>query len=1324
MPEQKELERQDSLENIFSVLQNFAQKKQSSPEKSPIQSSNRASSKQLSKQSTQDNVSSLLSSSSSNESSSPSLLTPSLPNVTAASLVGQFSLAGLIAPVSKETYSSPTAESPSKSLTPRSSASENLASASSISSSVSTKTSQSQLQHSIDFLQKSTVPKETPKSSNSAPGYFSLQSTNSQYQGSIFDSIESNSLLTSQYQSQEKEKSVETTSSDKQEKNKHTLSIQQLLSEATDISIPNEKTTADQNSSKISLATPSEMETDKSTSNDMQREEVLDTLAMLEDLEKSNVLSEMCKLSEEAAVSNKLPLLDGASEPLNCLESTYNNIDGDLRTPEKASEEENEIVSQHQSFVNEPTELSTQLTTSTLQPNGFELESLPSEIFAHSDPERSDKVDEESIATSVTLPLVSQSLESILVPSVPVKLVSKSNELSDKVASDSQLEQSNMLNNQLDLQGENLPIESDSTKHVDIVPLSDNQSSLKNSDNDKPSEDTLSAQETTIQSLAAEPIPQLGDDNFLSRTGRPIEPSHVMQDIIPHETGSESSQPTENFDRQDLSQNVIDKTLGLNEEKLESNRNESSKLSTGEALNQTAENALLDMAAGDNQVLKDFDNFETFAAIQNLLADEDLSSDFVAETLGDTDVINKSVDISVSAQLLNENELTDLPDVYLQTETKSTDRTNECFPTAVEAKSSETSDIIESDTNDQAKVSNASVIEKITESSQQDAPLGSRTESAIAQNTLESFNTEKESSAEITLHLGINSNLQDDNPNKLVNSFPVGEALSEIKSQTFSNTETLADSGLESAEISSAHEIEPSQSLSNQTSVFSENLSMEFSQQLPSESSNQIDKSEVTSISEPGKLEENSFVPPVLTDSSQLFVEMLNEADNSVQSSNFDTEQRGTKRKSIDIMEDQTPSKKLRVDEPIQTEELVFENNTVSLPTIEMENEISSNITASKNLDNEPNKDDNETLAETDILNTIEKTLSGKDLDLNQDTNSVPKDFPIQDESMNSFLGQMKSSEDIFQVDNDVVFNLGSDIERNAEVSLDDTIELEGQDNEDSIRTTLNLPEGDTNVLNFEGNEVVAKYDDIQQKVNNVLVEDIESNHTTLECSDEDKVEDKTSSPTTIESLNEENITSFQLGGPNIIQSEIMTATQEVETLELDDTIEMNDENPSSEIADVIVQEQELEKVNIDSFTVHHQEDTDLIPIIKEQEVKIGVREEKKDVINEDDEKLNTEKEENENVQNDAENNLVVEQPLENIETATKTEVLHTLNEDNEKIGESTTLEHLETTNKIDHAEESLNSPVISREPSSVDVVTAVFKFMPDEEVIDHIQVN
>jgi hypothetical protein len=199
MPEQKELERQDSLENIFSVLQNFAQKKQSSPEKSPIQSSNRASSKQLSKQSTQDIVSSLLSSSSSNESSSSSLLTPSLP--TAASLVGQFSLASLIAPVSKETYSSSTSESPSKSLTPRSSASENLASASSISSSVSTKTSQSQLQHSIEFLQKSTVPKETPKSSNPTLGNLglSLQSTNSQYQGSIFDPIESTSLLTIPY---------------------------------------------------------------------------------------------------------------------------------------------------------------------------------------------------------------------------------------------------------------------------------------------------------------------------------------------------------------------------------------------------------------------------------------------------------------------------------------------------------------------------------------------------------------------------------------------------------------------------------------------------------------------------------------------------------------------------------------------------------------------------------------------------------------------------------------------------------------------------------------------------------------------------------------------------------------------------------------------------------------------------------------------------------------------------------------------------------------------------------------------------------------------
>jgi hypothetical protein len=55
----------------------------------------------------------------------------------------------------------------------------------------------------------------------------------------------------------------------------------------------------------------------------------------------------------------------------------------------------------------------------------------------------------------------------------------------------------------------------------------------------------------------------------------------------------------------------------------------------------------------ENQVLKDFDSFETFAAIQNLLADEDLSSDFVAETLGDTDVINKTVDIPVSGELLN-----------------------------------------------------------------------------------------------------------------------------------------------------------------------------------------------------------------------------------------------------------------------------------------------------------------------------------------------------------------------------------------------------------------------------------------------------------------------------------------------------------------------------------------------------------------------------------------------------------------------------------------------------------------------------------------------
>ena len=1322
-PEQKELERQDSLENIFSVLQNFAQKKQSSPEKSPGQSSSRSSSKQPSKQqSTQENVPSvsslLLSNSSSSERSSPLLLTSSLPNVTPASLLGQFSLASLIAPVSKETYSSSTPESPSKIVTPRSSTSENVVNAST-SSSVLAKTSQSQLQHSIEFLQKSTVPKETTKSSNSTPVCLELplQTNNSQYQGSIFDAVEETPISTIQFKTQEKEKFVETPRSDKQDKSKHTLTIQQLLNEATDANKPKEKVISDQNSSKINMTTTSERETNNQTSNEM-----LDTLAMLEDLEKSNVLSEMCKVSEET-VSNKLPLVDGASEPLNCLESAYNDVDDDLRTPEKAPEDENEIVSQHQTLVNEPSQMSTQLTASTLQPNDFELESLPSEIFAPSDQERQGTVEVEPISTSIKSPLVSESLESTLVPSISVESVIRSSNIIE-----SEPEQSILLNNQIEMHNK-----SAATKQVDVPSLSDNQSSLNNPDNDKPQE------ETTIQSLAAEPIPQLDDVNLLSHTGEQIEPGHLMQDIITKETGSSSSQPIENFDQ---SHNIIDNTLGLSQERVDSSENQSSKLNTGAASNQS-ENTLLDMAADDNQVLKDFDSFETFAAIQNLLADEDLSSDFVAETLGDTDVINKSVDISVNAQLLNDNELTDLPDVYLQTETKSTDPTNECFPIAAETESSKTSDMIESDTNDQAKASDAPVVEKLTESSYQDAPqfdVGSEPKCAIAQNTLLSVNTVIEPPTQITVQLGINSNIgdsaKDDNPSNLVDSFPAGEAPSENKSQKFSDTETLVDSGLESAEIGSSHEIEPSQSLSNQTSLLSETLSMELSQQPLSESLNQIEKSEVTNVSQSDKLDDNSFEPASISDSGKLFSEMLNQDDNSVLSFNNVTEQRGTKRKSTETMEDQTPSKKFRLDEPKQSEEQLFEDNTVPMPSIETENEISLNIsdsvTASKNLENEPIKDNHETLGDTDIVDTIEKTLSGKDLDFNEEKIiSVANDFTRPDESTNSFLGQTRSSEDIFQVDNDVIFNLGSNNDSNTEVSLDDTIELEEQDNEDSIRTTLNVSESVENVLSIETNEVVEKLADIQHDVNNDLVENTELHHTTLEHSNEDKVADETSSLLTVESTNAENIPTSHLGAQNILQSKMETATQEVDKLELDDTIKMDDENPSYEIEDATVQE-EMGKVNIDSMTEHHQEESDLTSAHNKQAENVEVYDDKNDDCQEEHEKLDSEKEENIldmkiHEQDDPEKKSIgnIEQPIANIATA-KGEVSDYLNidKDDDKIDESTHKEYLETTTEKGHIEESLRSPEARSEPSFAEVMIAVFKFIPDDEALYHIQVN
>ena len=476
--ERKELDRQDSLENIFSVLHNLMGQKQTSPEKSVspgVGAANRHHPSQLNP----------------TPRAAPALKLDSSPSLAASLLQPPASLSSLLdlqlgVPSTQPMVQlqTSTAESASRSSTSasiqsliRDSSNINKSTLAESLSSPMPSSFQNQPDKTNSSLQN--ISSKTCSNQNSGFLKSSLQKTSHlqpEYQGSIFDPLpfEGESMAAVQPHSQ---------TNNKRKGN----NLFQPFSDSNSNNSIVEKNTSLAQSSKTLTTTKPQVESCNSEAdkNRIQGEEVLDTLAILEDLEKSNVLSEMCKATE--LQSSTLPLVDGSSEPINSLDSPLDeHEDFDLRTPEKPSEEEEDDVPTHQPVKK------AEISTSSLQND--ELERLKNELFMSSEPQsKIDSTEKESMPSSTPVGVVTslasdKTLESLnkSIESTAVKPLEPAKSLSEDVTSS--LSNSESHDNYSNLQQSKIqspnpsvpsfPIETEK-RQVEVSKLSDIQSSLE-----------------------------------------------------------------------------------------------------------------------------------------------------------------------------------------------------------------------------------------------------------------------------------------------------------------------------------------------------------------------------------------------------------------------------------------------------------------------------------------------------------------------------------------------------------------------------------------------------------------------------------------------------------------------------------------------------------------------------------------------------------------------------------------------------------------------------------------------------------------------------
>ena len=1171
--ERKELDRQDSLENIFSVLHNLMGQKQTSPEKSVspgVGAANRHHQSQLNP----------------TPRAAPALKLDSSPSLAASLLQPPASLSSLLDIQLGVPSTQPmvqlqpsTAESASRSSTSasiqsliRDSSNINKSTLAESLSSPMPSSFQNQPDKTNSSLQN--ISSKTCSNQNSGFLKSSLQKTSHlqpEYQGSIFDPLpfEGESMAAVQPHSQ--------TNINKRKGN----NLFQPFSDSNSNNSIVEKNTSLAQSSKTLTITKPQLESCNSEAdkNRIQGEEVLDTLAILEDLEKSNVLSEMCKATE--LQSSTLPLVDGSSEPINSLDSPLDeHEDFDLRTPEKPSEEEEDDVPTHQPVKK------AEISTSSLQND--ELERLKNELFMSSEPQsKIDSTEKESMLSSTPVGVVTslasdKTLESLnkSIESTAVEPLEPAKSSSEDVTSN--LSNSESHNNYSNLQQSKIqspnpsvpsfPIETEK-RQVEVSKLSDIQSSLEeplaklsqtlanpSADNFLPSQifeteqsaalsvlseptvlsesipenqiiglprtetlDKISVKDNhdkknepmsninnqSLEDLTEKAVPALAEassDSLEKEVSASSVSSFASKDVISSlDAISNASQPSIDFapsvtnisnegiveDVPAITSNATEHSTDVSTanlshdsdalptsaasiddevkgELISKDTNQASKLvhftqstdadanivpnvepntsnipGASSSINQPTVDinpaSMMEMSNDQNQVLKDFDNFETFAAIQNLLADEDLSSDFVAETMGDTDVMNKTVDIPVSGELLNDEELSNLPDIYLQSEVENRNETPQVNPSgSVHGDNSNQTltESIDTKTDDPELIPNSNeivsnVTENISTPGAIDEKITERLDADLTNAIMETPLTSHKQSTSL-------------DSNQITNKYDtikdkVEDKDFEEKRIAFSQTESLIDSGLESAEIEFDVDISRNASLVSEKSQASETLCLELSQQ-PDASISPLDHT--TADGSQNKEEKDNHSDKESNKMPNMTATMKSwESLSTIENSNpvstllddtLTSEDRGTKRKSIDDIENKSQLKKMRLEG-----RLLDDKSTLASSYSEIPEHVHSDIMdfVQSSLDNLSSLEEFHPISESKPTDTLVSSAENKQISQEEST------LKLSDiAGVNKAKAEFEKEQNFIRVDSDVIFNLNRKEEDVIPTTLDDTV--------------------------------------------------------------------------------------------------------------------------------------------------------------------------------------------------------------------------------------------------------------------------------------------